>query len=197
LRWQTQSEYFLIDQLHLPKHQLPSADNLAGLLIRIERSENPKEATLWLERLACRLKILGEENFQKSVISWLTHSFLPTRMPNIELQELLTIEQIIMSIENNTMDWSVQYIEQGREEGRVVGRKEGLTIGLQEGKQSGLHEGKVKLIKLVTKLLTRKFGPLPSDLKLKIESTDNATLDRLADALLDLDSLKELEDILK
>jgi predicted transposase YdaD len=102
-----------------------------------------------------------------------------------------------MSIENNTMDWSVQYIEQGREEGRVVGRKEGLTIGLQEGKQSGLHEGKVKLIKLVTKLLTRKFGPLPSDLKLKIESTDNATLDRLADALLDLDSLKELEDILK
>jgi hypothetical protein len=71
------------------------------------------------------------------------------------------------------MDWSVQYIEHGRE------------------------EGKVKLIKLVTKLLTRKFGPLPSDLELKIESTNSATLDRLAVELLDLDSLKELEDILK
>ena len=107
----------------------------------------------------------GEQKFQKSVVSWLTHSFLPTRMPNIELQELLTIEQVIMSIENNTMDWSVQYIEQGREE-------------------------------LITQLLTRKFGPLPSHLRAKLESTDRNTFNRLAEALLDLKSLAELEDIL-
>jgi predicted transposase YdaD len=91
-----------------------------------------------------------------------------------------------MSIENNTMDWSVQYIEQGREEGRAIGR--------EEGKLSGVNEGKLKLI---TQLLARKFGPLPSRLKTLVESADGATLDRLADALLDLDSLKELEDILK
>lgn len=104
---------FLIDQFHLPNYQLPSPDNLAGLLIRIERSVNPQEATHWLGRLAERLRELREESFQKSVASWLPYSFLPTRMPYIKLQEIHTIEQIVMSIDNNTMDWSVQYIEQG------------------------------------------------------------------------------------
>ena len=138
---------------------------------------NPQEATQWLGRLALRLKELGEENFQKSVVSWLTHSFLPTRMPNIELQELHTIEQIIMSIDNNTMDWSVQYIEQGR--------------------NAGLEAGKAKLVKLISQLLTRNFGPLPSDLKTKLEGADIATLDNISEAILDLNSLSELEALLR
>ncbi len=188
-RWQPQSQYFLIDQLHLPNYQLPSPDNLAGLLIRIERSANPQEATHWLSRLAQRLKELGEENFQKSVVAWLTHSFLPTRMPNIELQDLHTIEQIIMSIDNNTLDWSVQYIEQGRKEGRKEGREEGHVAGLEVGKE--------KLVKLIFQLLTRKFGPLPSGLKTKLKDSDIATLDNISEALLDLNSLTELEDLLR
>ena len=78
-----------------------------------------------------------------------------------------------MSIDNNTMDWSVQYIEQGRE------------------------EGKSKLVKLISQLLTRKFGPLPSDLKTKLEGADIATLDNISEAILDLNSLSELEDLLR
>ncbi len=191
--WQPQSQYFLIDQLHLPNYQLPSPDNLAGLLIRIERSVNPQEATQWLSRLALRLKELGEENFQKSVVSWLTHSFLPTRMPNIELQELHTIEQIIMSIDNNTMDWSVQYIEQGREEGHELGRVAGREEGHKQGREQGREEGQLTLI---LQLLTRKFGPLPSGLKTKLEASGGSTLNKLADALLDLNSIEELKSIL-
>jgi hypothetical protein len=94
-------------------------------------------------------------------------------MPNIELQELHTIEQIIMSIDNNTMDWSVQYIEQGREQGREEGQ-----------------------LKLLLKLITRKFGPLPSGLKTKLEGSDIATLDNISDAILDMNTLSELEDLL-
>ena len=90
-------------------------------------------------------------------------------MPNIELQELHTIEQIIMSIDNNTMDWSVQYIEKGREEGQLT---------------------------LILQLLTRKFGPLPSGLKTKLEASDGSTLNKLADAFLDLNSIEELKSIL-
>ncbi len=187
--WQPQSQYFLIDQLHLPNYQLPSPDNLAGLLIRIERSVNPQEATQWLGRLAQRLKELGEENFQKSVVAWLTHSFLPTRMPNIELQELHTIEQIIMSIDNNTMDWSVQYIEQGREEGRTAGLEEGRVVGREEGREEGQ-------LTLILRLLIRKFGPLPTGLKTRLEASDRSTLNKIADALLELNSIEELKSIL-
>ena len=135
----------------------------------------------------------GEQKFQKSVVSWLTHSFLPTRMPNIELQELHTIEQIIMSIDNNTMDWSVQYIEQGREEGR----EEGKAVGREEGRVAGLEVGKEKLLKLISQLLTRKFGELPSDLKTKLEGSDISSLDNISEAILDLNSLSELEALLR
>jgi hypothetical protein len=86
-----------------------------------------------------------------------------------------------MSIDNNTMDWSVQYIEQGREEGRVA----------------GLEVGKEKLLKLISQLLTRKFGPLPYDLKTKLKGADISTLDNISEAILDLNSLSELEDLLR
>ncbi len=184
VRRQTQSEYFLIDQLHLPAEQLPSEDNLFGILIRIERSESPHQATRWLRHLAQRLQALGEKNFQKSVVSWLTQSFLPTRMPDIELRELHTIEQIIMSIDNNTMDWSVQYIEQGREQ------------GLEQGLGQGLEQGRLRLIRILTQMLTRKFGSLPSGLVTKLDGADTEALERIADALLDMDSLEELEEFL-
>lgn len=202
-RWQPQLEYLLVDQLNLLSHQLPSAKNLAGLLIRIERSQNPAQATRWLRQLTMRLNELKEINFQKSLVSWLTHSFLPTRMPDIELRDLETIEQIIMSIENNTMDWSVQYIEQGleqgraegRAEGRAAGREEGLSIGIEKGKLSGLAEGQAKLI---IRLLSKKFGPnIPVDVYAKIEAADIGTLERISDSLLDLNSLNELENLLK
>ena len=81
-----------------------------------------------------------------------------------------------MSIDNNTMDWSVQFIEQGREQGR--------------------EEGKEKLVKLISQLLTRKFGPLPSELKTKLEGSDITTLDNISEAILDLNSIEELKSIL-
>ena len=53
--WQPQSQYFLIDQLHLPNYQLPNPDNLAGLLIRIERSVNLR-CNLFLDHMSRLIK---------------------------------------------------------------------------------------------------------------------------------------------
>jgi flagellar biosynthesis/type III secretory pathway protein FliH len=106
-----------------------------------------------------------------------------------------------MSIDNNTMDWSVQYIEQGRtaglEEGRTAGIEEGRTAGIEEGRTVGREEGREEgQLTLIVRLLTRKFGPLPTGLKTKLEDSDGSTLNRIADALLDLNSIEELKSIL-
>lgn len=97
-----------------------------------------------------------------------------------------------MSIENNTLDWSVQYVEQGREEGRAEGRAEGL----HQGHQNGLAEGLTKMKSMMHKLISRKFGPLPDRLKAKVESADLGALEDLADVILDLESLEDIERIL-
>ena len=83
ISWQLDQKILLIDQLRLEETALPDTDNLVGLLIRIERSRSPSEAVRWILQMDRRLFELREFELQKSVVSWLTRSFLPTRMPNI------------------------------------------------------------------------------------------------------------------
>lgn len=183
-RWQLFQEMFLIDQLNTPEHLLPESSNFMGLLIRIERSRKPAEALDWINQMIVRLNEFKEFKFKQSVTAWLKKSFLPTRMPKLDLSELHTLEEIVMSIENNTLDWSVQYLEQGRAE------------GLHQGHQNGLAEGLTKMKSMMQKLLSRKFGPLPDRLRAKVESADLGALENLADVIMDLESLEDIERIL-
>ena len=122
--------------------------------------------------------LLVEFQLQKSVVSWLTRSFLPTRMPNITTEEFLSIQNIAMTIENNTIDWSIPYIEQGREQGR----------------EQGLKEGEAKAVQvMLQKLLARKFGSLSSELISQIESAEMDSLGKLVEEILDVESIEEVE----
>ena len=82
----------LINKLRLEETALPNTDNLVGLLIRIERSRIPSEAVRWILQMDLKLNEMCEFQLQKSVASWLTRSFLPTRIPNITIEELQSIQ---------------------------------------------------------------------------------------------------------
>lgn len=60
----------------------------------------------------------------------------------------------------------------------------------REPYEKGLGEGKA--ITLI-RLLTKKFGVLPVDLKKKIEETEAATIDLMIDEVLDYKSLEEVK----
>lgn len=75
------------------------------------------------------------------------------------------------------------------------GLEEGKKQGLEEGKKQGLEEGKKQVLaKSCMKLLTKKFGPLPKEIKLKIENSDTTILEIIIDEILDF---KTLEDTFK
>ena len=86
-----------------------------------------------------------------------------------------------MTIENNTIDWSIPYIEQGREQGREQGLKEGEANGERRAVQV-----------MLKKLLARKFGPLSSDLISQIESAEMDSLEKLVEEILDIESIDEV-----
>lgn len=175
----------VIDQLHMPDDQIPDPDNLMGLLIRIERSNNIQSAVTWIRKLDSRLKEMREFQLQRSVVSWLTESFLPTRIPDISLRELQTIEEITMSMENNTMSWSSYYIAEGRKKGLKEGRKAGLKLGREEGRKEWATM-------MLSKQLSRRFGQLSSELVQHLESADLQILELLAEKLLEIQSLEEV-----
>ena len=125
-----------------------------------------------------RLFEMREFQLQKSVVSWLTRSFLPTRMPNITTEEFQTIQNIAMTIENNTIDWSIPFIEQGREQ------------GLKEGEANGERRAVQVMLK---RQLARKFGPLSFELISQIESAEMDSLEKLVEEILDIESIDEVE----
>ena len=86
-----------------------------------------------------------------------------------------------MTIENNTIDWSIPFIEQGREQGREQGLKEGEANGERRAVQV-----------MLKKQLARKFGSLSFELISQIESAEMDSLEKLVEEILDIESIDEV-----
>ncbi|MCX7885067.1 MAG: Rpn family recombination-promoting nuclease/putative transposase [Caloramator sp.] len=72
-------------------------------------------------------------------------------------------------------------------------REEGMQKGIEKGIEKGTQAGKKEaLAKSVLKLLTKKFGILPKDVKEKIEYLDLLTLELLFDDALDFTNIDEI-----
>ncbi len=69
-------------------------------------------------------------------------------------------------------------------------KEEGRELGLEEGRELGLEEATVKL---VVRLLTKRFGELSEEIRLQISSLPMPVLENLSEALLDFTSLADLQ----
>jgi predicted transposase YdaD len=93
-------------------------------------------------------------------------------------------------------------LEQGRQEGLEAGRQAGLEEGrqegLEEGRQEGLEEGlevgrQQESLALVQRLLGRRLGDLPEVWRDRLATLGLSPLEELAEALLDFQSLADLQ----
>ena len=74
-------------------------------------------------------------------------------------------------------------------QGYQRGRSEGLQQGLQQGMQKGLKQGEARLL---LRLLSRRFGPVPKHIETRILSATPTTLEHWSDRLL---TARTLEDV--
>ena len=81
-----------------------------------------------------------------------------------------------------------------REEGREKGLLEGMEKGMEKGIEKGMEKGKTEaLLRTALKLLTKRFGFIPGELKTRISELDASTLDVMIDGILDYESLEEVK----
>ncbi|BAY34121.1 hypothetical protein NIES2107_60260 [Nostoc carneum NIES-2107] len=80
---------------------------------------------------------------------------------------------------------TMSYITTGERIGYERGREEGKQEGIQEGKQEGEQI-------LVLRLLQKRFGELPEQLRLRIQTLSLNQLEELAEALLDFTAIEDL-----
>jgi predicted transposase/invertase (TIGR01784 family) len=121
------------------------------------------------------------------------------------LAGLVLKEDIIKQIlRRNIMRKSVTYqaiLQEGRQEGELKGRQMGELKG-QEGELKGRQMGELKgrqvgrkqgLITIVLRLLAHKFRTLPPNVHAQVVQLKIARLESLAEAILDFESLADLE----
>jgi predicted transposase/invertase (TIGR01784 family) len=80
------------------------------------------------------------------------------------------------------------------ETAREDGIQEGKAQGIQEGKAQGVQEGKSSLL---LKLLSRKLGDIPDEIKVLLHQLAPELLDTLSEALFDLENLEDLHNWLE
>lgn len=69
-------------------------------------------------------------------------------------------------------------------------KEEGIKEGIKEGRRQ-------ELIRTAVRLLTKKFGILPEEVRNKIEKSDNTVLEIIVDEVLDFEKLEDVSKYLK
>ncbi|MCC6363205.1 MAG: DUF4351 domain-containing protein [Bryobacterales bacterium] len=93
-----------------------------------------------------------------------------------------------MPIEIDIMEneWLAEIFHQGEEKGLEQGIVKGLEQGMVKGMVKGLAQGRTESARhMLTRLLEQRFGPIPLELTLRIESADLETLERWSLRLID------------
>ena len=87
--------------------------------------------------------------------------------------------------------------EKGEKKGIEIGLVKGREQGLEKGREQGLLKGRIEEKRLlVERLLIKKIGMLPMDMREQIHQMDSAVLDLLSYELLDFQTVEDLRQFL-
>lgn len=92
-------------------------------------------------------------------------------------------------------DYQARYPQESTKMAGLTERllNEGMQKGMQQGRQEGMQQGMQKgELNVLLRLLTRRFGPLDSATKLRLQEASSEELERWADNILDAASLDEV-----
>ena len=110
------------------------------------------------------------------------------------------VEDIIKKVETNYPEGSeivMTLAEVLRQEGMQEGIQKGIQKGIQEGIQKGRQEERKetlsKTYKTAIRLLTKRFGKLPEDLRNKMSQVELENLEIIIESIFDFESLEDVK----
>ena len=131
--------------------------------VKAHRNSNPSDGIDWIELL---------------------ETILVNKLPTITREEIKTMFGLQDSDLKKTRFYQDTYNE-GRQEGLAQGFEKGIENGVRKGREEGEAA-------LLLRILERRFGPLPINVKHRIASTDAETLLIYGERVLDAQSLDEI-----
>lgn len=170
--WQPQARYHLLDMGGAAGEVAARKQSLAALLVRLEQRHEPETLVPLIDAVIHWFRAHPDYDglrrlFTELVANAIDGTGVPLAIPD-DLREMRTMLATL----------GKTWREEWTAEGVAKGRAEGLAEGRVEGRQMAQSD-------ILVRHLERRFGPVPQDLRQRIDSADSATLDRWLDRILD------------
>ena len=170
---QPQISYHCVDESRYPQGK---GDSPVGMLFGMENIRELHELQGWITRLLGALKGAQYQSLRETFATWISDVLLPHKhLPGLPAVQQL--EEVSAMLSTRIKQWEQEKIQQGVAQGVVQGREEG------ERHEAG-H--------ILSRQLTRRFGPLPPWAQQRIDSAGKAELEHWAIQVFDAKTLEEV-----
>ena len=167
--WQPQMRYLLLEERRYAEADLARLPNVVAALFHLENAQAPEN----IQRvIACLVEWLaGAENasLRRAFVVWLKRVLLLARVPGVEIPNFSELQELHDMLAERVKTWTQEWKDEGLREGR--------------------REGETKFLR---RLLTRRFGPLPSWAEERLNQASETELEEWGDRVLECQSMKEV-----
>ncbi|WP_101676311.1 Rpn family recombination-promoting nuclease/putative transposase [Alloalcanivorax mobilis] len=171
-RFQPNQGFLLIDEGAYASSQAQPLNNLVAALFRLEHHRSSDEVAGVLQLLVKWLAGPEQAGLRRAFLEWLRRR-LPQWFPGETFPEMHDLQEAYKMITNRFEEW--------KERQRLVGVEQGVKRGRLDGERT-----------LVLRLIQRRFGDVPAELRLRLEGASQDELERLADRVVDASCLDDL-----
>ena len=175
-RWQPQTKYHLLDMGRVPGDELAQKRTLAALLVRLEQRRKPETLVPLIDEVIDWFRSHPGYHELKRLFTELVTAAIEGTGEPLAIPDDLREMRIMLATLGKT--WREEWTAEGMAKGMAKGREEGREEGLAEGE----HQAQVRTM---LRLLERRFGPVPEEVRQRMEAADSATLDSWLDRILD------------
>ena len=149
--------YYVLDVRRAPAADLP-ADNLVSALVGLERARDASGLDAALRALSELVRAAGDEHLRRAFGAWLRARLGASgRLPAGADDPLARLEEAQTMLEETLGEWTREWLERGRDEGRAEGIEQGRDEGRAEGIEQGRDEGRAEERALLCRQAARKF----------------------------------------
>ena len=166
-----QLEYLLLDEGVIVANGLPSPHNLAALLMAFEKGQSPAAVQKTIDQLLDATMQAQLASLQLSFMTWLKEVLLPGRLKGITLPNINSLLELKKMLTESTIDWSREWREMGKLEGKL--------------------EGEAAILQ---RLLTKRFGTLDDITLTRLHNATSDQLESWAERVLDATTLQAVFD---
>ena len=167
--------YLLIDENQYSEAALARLKNLVAAIIRFEHPENERALLGLIDLLNDMLD--GKPELKRTFAIWIRALLLSQSRHTLALPKVRDLKELKMTLAERFDQWAKKY------------EQIGIERGIEKGIEQGIEKGEALVLQ---RLLTKRFGTLPSELVATICAASAAQIDVWVDRVLDAGSLDQV-----